>query len=114
MSGSPVDPYGAPTPDNEPGLGIGGKSAHPNPNRGAVMHCPYCGGENLWPEVETGYAWDCRECCRVFTVKLHGHKPRNVDVSYSDSRADDTAGDRDGDSARRRYQSNRPGKESGR
>lgn len=108
---SPVDLYGAPAADQ--GLGIGGKSAHPNPNRGAVMHCPYCGGENLWPDVETGYAWNCRECCRVFTVKLHGHKPRNVDVSYSDSRAEDSVDTRSTDE-RRSYQSNRPGKESGR
>lgn len=59
-------------------LGIGGRSAHPNPNRGAVMHCPYCGGDDLWPDLETDYAWQCRECCRVFTVKLHGHIDRKV------------------------------------
>ena len=61
-----------------PNLGISGRSAHPNPNRGAVMHCPYCGGENLWPDAETDYAWECRECCRVFTVKLHGQVERGV------------------------------------
>jgi len=61
-----------------PNLGIGGRSAHPNPNRGAVMHCAYCGGGDLWPDAETDYAWQCRECCRVFTVKLHGHVDREV------------------------------------
>ncbi len=59
-------------------LGIGGRSAHGNPNRGAVMHCPYCGGDDLWPDYETDYAWRCTECCRVFTVKLHGHVPRDL------------------------------------
>lgn len=58
--------------------GLPGRAAHPNPNRGAVMHCPYCAGEDLWPDPETGYAWSCRACCRVFTVKLHGHAPRAV------------------------------------
>ena len=61
-----------------PNLGIGGRSAHPNPNRGAVMHCAYCGGGDLWPDAETDYAWQCRECCRVFTVKLHRHVDREV------------------------------------
>nr|WP_240393970.1 hypothetical protein [Corynebacterium lactis] len=63
----------------EANLGVGGRSAHPNPNRGAIMHCPYCGGDDLWPDMETDYAWQCRECCRVFTVKLHGHINRNLD-----------------------------------
>lgn len=79
-STSPTDDL---APDNDPDrnparLDIGGRSAHHNPNRGAIMHCPYCGGEDLWPDTETDYAWQCRECCRVFTVKLHGHIPREV------------------------------------
>ncbi|MFC3850540.1 hypothetical protein ACFORJ_10245 [Corynebacterium hansenii] len=57
---------------------IPGRTAHPNPNRAAIMHCPYCGGERLWPDAETDYAWRCGECCRVFTVKLHGHTERGV------------------------------------
>ena len=35
-------------------------------------HCPFCGGENLRPHEEQHGAWECRECTRVFTVKLIG------------------------------------------
>ena len=54
--------------------------------RAVPYHCPYCGGENLRPhepeavpdpDAETdrpaGHgAWECRECTRVFSVKLIG------------------------------------------
>jgi hypothetical protein len=49
--------------------------------RALPYHCPYCGGENLRPhEPPDGAsvppavrgAWECRECTRVFTVKLIG------------------------------------------
>jgi hypothetical protein len=41
-------------------------------------HCPFCGGENLRPYEPPEDApashggWECRECTRVFTVKLLG------------------------------------------
>jgi transposase-like protein len=42
-------------------------------------HCPFCGGENLRPHEPpddapaTAHAgWECRECTRVFSVKLIG------------------------------------------
>jgi transposase-like protein len=41
-------------------------------------HCPFCGGENLRPYKPPEDApashggWECRECTRVFTVKLLG------------------------------------------
>jgi transposase-like protein len=57
---------------------IGGKSAHPNPRRATVMHCPYCASENLWPDTETDNAWECRDCRRVFSVKLHGQLSRDL------------------------------------
>jgi ribosomal protein L37AE/L43A len=62
--------------------------------RAVPYHCPYCGGENLRPhepesatlaeptnvagsfadaERPAGHgAWECRECTRVFSVKLIG------------------------------------------
>ena len=42
------------------------------------MNCPYCTSENLFPDMETDNAWQCRDCCRVFSVKLHGHIDRGV------------------------------------
>lgn len=44
----------------------------PNPNRNFPSYCPYCGGEELWPNEETDFAWKCGECLRVFEVKFHG------------------------------------------
>lgn len=44
----------------------------PNPNRNHPTYCPYCGGEDLWPNEETDFAWKCGECLRVFEVKFHG------------------------------------------
>ncbi len=50
--------------------------------RAVPYHCPYCGGENLRPHEpspDSGDeraalrgAWECRECTRVFSVKLIG------------------------------------------
>ncbi len=50
--------------------------------RAVPYHCPYCGGENLRPHEPSpdvgadrpaGHgAWECRECTRVFSVKLIG------------------------------------------
>lgn len=44
----------------------------PNPNRNFPTFCPYCSGEDLWPNEETDFAWKCGECLRVFEVKFHG------------------------------------------
>lgn len=40
------------------------------PTRQAVMYCPYCAEENLFP-VEGG-GWECRSCQRAFSVKFLG------------------------------------------
>ena len=42
-------------------------SAHSVP-----LHCPYCAGEQLHPHGDTHGGWECRECLRVFAVKLLG------------------------------------------
>jgi len=47
----------------QPGVG-----AH-NPNRQAVMYCPYCAEETLFP-LEKG--WECRSCLRAFSVSFLG------------------------------------------
>jgi ribosomal protein L37AE/L43A len=39
-------------------------------NRQAVMHCPYCAEETLFP-IEGG-GWECRSCRRAFSVKFLG------------------------------------------
>ena len=45
-------------------------------SRGVPFHCPYCGGEDLWPhEVTDGPghgAWECRACLRAFSLKMLG------------------------------------------
>ena len=41
-----------------------------NQNRQAVMHCPYCAEEDLFP-IEHG-GWECRACRRAFSVKFLG------------------------------------------
>jgi hypothetical protein len=51
--------------------------------RSVPYYCPFCGGEDLHPSAgagpadghaggETGNAWECRECTRVFSVTLIG------------------------------------------
>jgi transposase-like protein len=45
-------------------------SAHSVP-----LHCPYCAGERLHPHGETHGAWECRDCLRVFSVRLVGLLP---------------------------------------
>ncbi len=44
--------------------------------RGVPFHCPYCGGEDLWPhEAADGAghgAWECRACLRAFSLKMLG------------------------------------------
>ncbi|MDN6352328.1 MAG: hypothetical protein L0K02_03330 [Corynebacterium sp.] len=58
---------------------IPGPTAHHNPRRATVMNCPYCTSENLFPAFATDNAWQCRDCRRLFSVKLHGHLDRGVD-----------------------------------
>lgn len=40
-------------------------------SRAAVLHCPYCAAEDLFP-VEQHGGWECRSCLRVFSVRLLG------------------------------------------
>ena len=49
--------------------------------RAVPFHCPFCGGEDLWPHevVEADGrttsphgAWECRECLRAFSLRLLG------------------------------------------
>jgi len=44
----------------------------PNPNRNHPLHCPWCAGEDLLPNTEDDFAWLCRDCTRVFSVRYHG------------------------------------------
>jgi ribosomal protein L37AE/L43A len=39
-------------------------------NRQAVMHCPYCAEETLFPRE--GGGWECRSCLRAFSVTFLG------------------------------------------
>jgi ribosomal protein L37AE/L43A len=39
-------------------------------NRQAVMHCPYCAEETLFPREDRG--WECRSCLRAFSVTFLG------------------------------------------
>jgi ribosomal protein L37AE/L43A len=43
--------------------------------RAAVLHCPYCAEQDLFP-VEQAGGWECRSCLRVFTVRLLGLSAR--------------------------------------
>jgi hypothetical protein len=52
----------------EPGSGHG-EGGHHNPNRQAVLYCPYCGEETLFP-AERG--WECHSCLRAFSVAFLG------------------------------------------
>jgi len=40
--------------------------------RSVPYYCPYCAGEDLRPNEAGPGAWECRECTRVFSVKLIG------------------------------------------
>ena len=41
-----------------------------HPERQAVMYCPYCAEETLFP-LEGG-GWECRSCRRAFAVTFKG------------------------------------------
>ena len=57
----------------------------PNPNRNFPSFCPYCGGEELWPNEETDFAWKCAECLRVFEVKYHGQDDPDTPHAHAPS-----------------------------
>ena len=38
--------------------------------RQAVMYCPYCSEETLFPQESGG--WECRSCLRAFSVTFLG------------------------------------------
>ena len=45
--------------------------------RATPFHCPYCGGEDLWPHEGAGPessrgSWECRSCLRAFSLKMLG------------------------------------------
>ncbi|SER92568.1 hypothetical protein [Corynebacterium cystitidis] len=44
----------------------------PNPNRNHPIYCPYCAGEDLYPNEETDFAWKCHECLRIVDVRFYG------------------------------------------
>ena len=52
----------------------------PNPNRNPPLHCPWCAGEDLFPNEIEDFGWLCRDCTRVFSVRYYGqdapeHRP---------------------------------------
>ncbi|MFC7623812.1 hypothetical protein [Microlunatus sp. GCM10028923] len=49
--------------------------------RQAVMYCPYCAEETLFP-IEGG-AWECRSCWRAFSIKFLGLRPAEQSASRS-------------------------------
>ena len=46
--------------------------------RAVPFHCAYCGDTNLWPHEAQHGAWECRDCQRVFSVKMIGTLRRDV------------------------------------
>lgn len=44
----------------------------PNPNRNHPLHCPWCAGEDLFPNEIEDFGWFCRDCTRVFSVRYYG------------------------------------------
>jgi len=47
-----------------------GTGSRHNPDRQAIMYCPYCAEETLFP-LEGG-GWECRSCFRAFSVAFLG------------------------------------------
>ena len=41
--------------------------------RQAIMYCPYCAEETLFP-IEGG-GWECRSCLRAFSISFLGLRP---------------------------------------
>jgi ribosomal protein L37AE/L43A len=48
-------------------------------SRQAVMYCPYCAEETLFP-LEAG-GWECRSCLRAFSVTFLGLTARDRDLT---------------------------------
>ncbi|QPK79679.1 hypothetical protein G7Y31_02945 [Corynebacterium lizhenjunii] len=69
----------------------------PNPNRNHPTHCPYCASTALFPDTEGDFAWNCRECLRVFSVLFHGQNAAPAPAAPAPSSAQALA-----DSLRRR------------
>ena len=47
--------------------------------RATPFHCPYCGDGDLWPHEGAHGSWECRDCQRVFSVKMLGTlRPQGV------------------------------------
>jgi hypothetical protein len=53
-------------------------SAHSVP-----LHCPYCGGEFLFPHEQAPGSWECRECLRAYRVKFLGLLPGRTTTDHS-------------------------------
>jgi ribosomal protein L37AE/L43A len=49
---------------------VSAETTGPSQTRQAVMYCPYCAEETLFP-IEQG-GWECRSCLRAFSVKFLG------------------------------------------
>jgi hypothetical protein len=45
--------------------------------RAVPFHCPYCGGEDLYPRED---GWECRACLRAFAVTFLGQVRRPADL----------------------------------
>jgi hypothetical protein len=52
-----------------------------NPDRQAIMYCPYCAEETLFP-LEGG-GWECRSCFRAFSVAFLGLVSRDRSLRSS-------------------------------
>ncbi|MET3963619.1 transposase-like protein [Marmoricola sp. OAE513] len=52
--------------------------------RAVPYHCPFCGGENLWPHEGAARSdgaapqggWECRSCLRAFKITMIGKLAR--------------------------------------
>ncbi len=49
-----------------------------SPNRAPAQYCPYCGETSLFPHEASHGAWSCRDCHRVFAVRLLGIAGRDA------------------------------------
>jgi len=58
----------------ETGSGSGGVHS----SRQAILYCPYCAEETLFP-LERG--WECRSCLRAFSVTFLGLTTRDRDLT---------------------------------
>jgi transposase-like protein len=40
--------------------------------RAVPFYCPYCGEQDLRPYEAAHGSWECRSCCRAFSLKMLG------------------------------------------